>query len=295
MPKLGKYSPILNCVFYLYETKADAEVGAKSGGTGFLVSVPSTHRSGHVHVHGVTNWHVAVKPPRPCPCIRINTHSGKPAIFEFSSQDWTFISGKYDVAVSPPLKIQGSGHKASYLDINSFFLTPDQEREDEVGPAEDVFMVGRFIDYDGIEANDPAFRFGHISIMSAQISQATGFRGRSIILDMHSRSGFSGSPVFVFRTLGSHFIEQAPPGSVLTGGGHYMKLLGIHWGQFPELWELKNNLSESAIRESSLVTDGAYVNGLSGMTCVIPAVSIAEVLSRPELSAMRDESDHRSP
>jgi hypothetical protein len=93
--------------------------------------------------------------------------------------------------------------------------------------------------------------------------------------------------IFIFRTLGSHFLEPAQQGQVLTGGGHYLKLLGIHWGQFPEEWKLKNLPSESEAHKASLITDGKYVLGLSGMTCVIPAACILEVLNLPELDEMR--------
>src|SRR5947209_5313437 len=66
-----------------------------------------------------------------------------------------------------------------------------------VNAADDIFMVGRFVDYDGVETDVLSVRFGHISIIDAQIRQSTNYRGRSIIVDMHSRTGYSGSPVFV--------------------------------------------------------------------------------------------------
>ncbi len=146
------------------------------------------------------------------PCIRLNTHSGKSEVIEFETHEWLFEPNGNDIAVSPPLKIKKQINKQSFLDINSFFLTPEQELRDEIGPADDVFMIGCFIDYDGIETNVPACRFGHISIMDAKIVQdQTGFLGRSILLDMNSRTGFSGSPVFIFRTLGSHFLDEPQP------------------------------------------------------------------------------------
>lgn len=241
MPKLGKYSGILDTVFFLYENRDDAEKGVQSGGTGFLIAVPSKRwPDNFVHIHGVTNWHVAVFGANspPTPCVRVNVRGSKPEVFEFDSSEWIFKPGGPDVAISPPLRLTAS-HQAIYLESNSFILSAADEKEHEIGPAEDVFMIGRFVDYDGTEQNAPALRFGHISIMDAKVQQLTGYAGRSIVVDMHSRSGFSGSPVFVYRTLGSHFIEPGKPGQVLTGGGHYLKLLGIHWGQFPESWELK--------------------------------------------------------
>jgi len=66
------------------------------------------------------------------------------------------------------------------------------------------------------------------------------------------------------------------------------KFLGIHWGQFPEKWELKNAREISESRQKNLITDGAHVEGMSGMTCVIPAWKIAEVLDMPALKKQRE-------
>lgn len=75
-----------------------------------------------------------------------------------------------------------------------------------------------------------------------------------------------------------------------------MKLLGIHWGQFPEVWELENPYaSKSIIHDASLVTDGAYVKGFSGMTCVIPAVCIVKLLKSAMVEGQRTDTNYHLP
>jgi hypothetical protein len=288
MPQLDQYEKLLEAVVFLYENKADAEAGVDSGGTGFLVALPMKRWANRVHVHAVTNWHVAVSgvDSPPTPCVRINTIAGKPEVFEFDAGEWIFKPSGPDVAISPPLATS-ENHKISFLG-KEWFLTSEKERQAKVGLGDDTFMVGRFVDYDGVEQNEPAVRFGHISITSANIHQQTGYAGRSIVLDMHSRSGFSGSPVFVYRTLGSKFFDPQP-GKFLQGGGHFLELLGIHWGQFPEIWEIgKDKKIKSQI---GLITDGSYVEGLSVMTCVIPAQAIIDLLNDPQLERMREENE----
>jgi hypothetical protein len=242
----------------------------------------------------VTNHHVAVYNGvgAPAPVIRINRRQGSPEIFDFDPAEWIFRPQWHDIAVSPPLPIDPEQHDAIGLEGNSWWLTEPQEAADEIGPLDDVFMVGRFIDYDGAETNAPAARLGHISVMHAPVEQPNGFRGRSIIVDVHSRSGFSGSPVFVYRTLGSHFI-QGGPGTILTNVSHYVKLLGILWGQFPEQWELRNEEAKrEASHSASLITKGQYVSGWSGMSTVIPSAYIADlVLNDPRLREMRAKQD----
>ena len=66
------------------------------------------------------------------------------------------------------------------------------------------------------------------------------------------------------------------------------KLLGIHWGQFPERWELRDGAKLAESRED-LIVEGGYVEGMSGMTCVIPAWQIMEVLDMPILKKLRHQ------
>lgn len=288
MPQLGRYKWILDMVFFLYASEEDALIGRAYGGTGFLVSVPSKRwPDQYHHHHGVTNWHVACDGG--FSVIRVNGLSGKPEAFSFGPEDWIFRPRNHDIAISPPLLLRTDTHKIETAGA-SVLLTTEDEVSQDINAAEDVFMVGRFVDYDGVETNVPSFRFGHISIINAKIKQPTGYLGRSIVVDMHSRTGYSGSPVFVYRTAGSRFIEGgAGPEARFVMGGHYLKILGIHWGQFPEQWEIRSGAVKAGTNKSaSLITDGHYVEGLSGMTCVAPSSAILDILYGPELTQMRE-------
>ena len=114
----------------------------------------------------------------------------------------------------------------------------------------------------------------------------------SYVVDMHSRTGFSGSPVFAYRTLGSDLANplaglkfqsfDAKQAEYRHEIGQLQaetkfRFLGILWGQFPKSWEL-NNLHKLGARREHLIIDGAYVEGWSGMSCVIPAWQVLEVL-----------------
>lgn len=229
MPKLGEYRFILDNVGFLYRTPEQAAQGRKAGGTGFFVAVPSQKApDAFHHIYLVTNFHVARGEAR---TVRVNTRDGKGDLITVAN--WVSVPGGPDVAVSP-VSLDPRRHVVEALRADSWLVTREEVSRLEVDVGDDVFMVGRFVDHDGGQTNRPSLRFGHISMMDAAIRQNTGYSGSSFVIDMHSRSGYSGSPVFVYRTTGSIFTQ---PGT-LTGGGHLMKLLGIHWGQFPELWEL---------------------------------------------------------
>jgi hypothetical protein len=87
--------------------------------------------------------------------------------------------------------------------------------------------------------------------------------------------------VFVYRAPGDDFTSHD-----IMRMERFIYLLGIQWGQFPELWEFERGLDGEASRRQGLVVEGAYIKGMSGMTCVIPAWWIDELLDRTGMYAM---------
>jgi hypothetical protein len=305
MPKIPEQ--VIHSVFYLYASREDALAGRNPGGTGFIVQqmVPGVAP----FIYGVSNWHVVCDGG--WSVIRLNRNDGGVDVIELGPEDWEFLPGKYDVAIVP-LNPDTAIHKYSTIPTHLFAKRPDPT---DFSVGDDVFMIGLFVDHDGTTTNVPSARFGNISMLPnerAKIEQPTGYKGVSYVVDMHSRSGFSGSPVFVYRTFGSdltegafghpfenfavdHPIELDHLGTSRNSGrlrvNTLFNFLGIHWGQFPETWELrdKSKLAESNKRQH-LVTEGGYVEGLSGMTCVIPAWEILEVLNMPKFKTDRDRA-----
>lgn len=281
MPKLGK--KILKSVFYLYKNRQDAEKGENFGGTGFIVGIESEVQKNSHYLYAVTNWHVALKGNS---VIRVNLKDGGVDIFELAPDDWHFIPQKDDIAITSSFPLNSKIHDYTHIPT-SLFCTNEKYDELEVGPGDDVFMVGRFINHDGKETNVPAVRFGNISVNPSQIMQPTKYMGDSYIIDLHSRSGFSGSPVFFFRTPANNL----DAGSNITISSSILLLLGLHWGQFPEYMPLEEVKDMTAAEQNSFITDGKNVKGLSGMTCVIPAWILLDFLNRPEFKKQREEHD----
>jgi hypothetical protein len=299
MPKIPPR--VIDSVFYLYANREDALAGKNPGGTGFVVEYRGGVLGRTRLYYGVTNWHVACR--NGDSVIRLNNRGGGIDVIELGPEDWEFLPGRYDVA-AVPVSVDNNVHEVSSIPTHMFV----EERSHQIGVGEDTFMIGLFLDHDGIITNVPSARFGHVSMLPnphATIEQPTGYRGVSYVVDMHSRTGFSGSPVFAYRTFGSdltelfghrfdHFELDDPSSRTRKSGSltvHTMfKFLGIHWGQFPEMWELhdKSKLQES--RKSHLVTEGGYVEGMSGMTCVIPAWHVLEPLDIPKLKTPREEA-----
>jgi hypothetical protein len=271
---------LLNCAFYLYKDKADALAGTDAGGTGFFLALPTPDGLGHHY--GITNYHVAVSGGYSC--IRINRVSGLEVI-EFGPDDWFFEPGKDDVAVVP-LDIRQQGQIATFIGEN-LLLHPPAAAEERIGPGDDVFMVGRFVDLDARQTNIPAVRFGNISTLPVPLEQPNGYKGLCYCVDMHSRTGYSGSPVFVYRTPGNT-LEWAMTGGPIQIGKSVLAILGIHCGQFPE--ELPIKKKQKKVSKEAALSEKAYeeyIEGMSGMTCVIPAWRIGELLHREDLVEQR--------
>jgi hypothetical protein len=276
-------SPVLNCVFYLYKDKATAQAGIDAGGTGFFLAMPTADGLGHHY--GVTNWHVAVK--NGFSCIRINAANG-PEVIELDPADWVFEPGSDDIAIAP-LSIRRPEQVAMFVGTQ-IMLNRDNVASERIGPGDDVFMVGCFVDLNMRLTNVPAVRFGNISTYPVPITQPTGYdKGVGYCVDMHSRTGYSGSPVFVYRTPGNSLEWLLTDGPVVIGRGFFL-LLGIHWGQFPEALPIRRT-KRATPRESSNTKDlyEEYVEGMSGMTCVVPAWRIADVLNHDTLKNQRQK------
>ena len=283
---------ILNNVFYLYESEEDAKIGKKFGGTGFLVSVNTELMpAGRACIYAVTNWHVACRDGYSV--IRLNTLSGGTDIFPFESHEWDF-DPRYDIAVCP-LDVDFTKHILAITQIDDAVNSVYMQRYN-IGLGDEVFMIGRFVDHDGGQSNRPTARFGHISLMPSPIEQPNGLMADSYCIDVHSRTGYSGSPVFVYRTPTGNLElarDNAGKHPLASLGPAFLGLLGIHWGQFPELWRIQGDhiISEEPADHGTLVLEGHYVKGMSGMTCVLPATCISEVLNMPAVRNKRLEAE----
>ncbi len=286
MPRIP--TEILGSVFYLYKTPEDAESGSEYGGTGFFIGVPSKTDPRYSHVYAITNYHTVFE--HGYTTIRINTVNGIPDFLELIPDvDWKYLPGGGDVTVCPIHQhLKGDYHKLIYIPIR-LFATKSIVDDKNIGIGDDVFMVGRFIKRDGAPTDSPAVRFGNISVMPTHIEPMSNGIKDSYCIDLHSRSGFSGSPVWVYRTPGNDIETSMRTGHAVLSGG-FLFFLGIHWGQFPELWEItdKDKLKEAT---SGLITEGKYIKGVSGMTCVMPPEPILEALNIQSLKDAQSRDD----
>jgi hypothetical protein len=193
MPRLR--DSFLNQVLFLYQTRADAESNAPLGGSAFLVGRKVSHGGFYVP-YLVSNRHVV---EGHCHHVRINRRDGGACVISTHPEEWFFHPGGYDIAV---MCFSGLLDRAIYSFVaEEDFITKKNIEDYDIGIGDDVFMIGRFVNHQGKENIRQAVRFGSISMMLENIYADSGSPPmESFAVEMRSRTGFSGSPVHVYRT-----------------------------------------------------------------------------------------------
>ena len=327
MPRLNP--TFKQMVFFLYgrDPKTSKVVGPL--GSGFFVALEGVRSKNWYmrHFYAVTCWHVAVQ--NGASIIRINTTNGKSRFIELEPHEWQFIPGGDDLCAADITDRFSSDDQASSLPANLLITKVFAETEDlEIG--EDGFMLGLFAEQPGIHHNMVAARFGNISLLAnndAPIEQPNRQKRPSHIFDMRSRPGFSGSPVFAYRTPGGDLrsatergrdkaFRRRARGRPFGGPTHddfgnqlfdrsyaydaqddweteantFLMLLGIHAGQYPEKIEARK-IKRTQAENDDVIRDRDKLRIPSSMAVVVPSWEIWNLLNLPIFQVERDRRD----
>lgn len=206
---------ILSCCFFLYKSAEDAETESRIGGTAFAVCVPLEGNPVMMRQYAVTAKHVI---DAGCFFARINNQEGSFDVYEvgpWQSAQPDANGLLADVAVAPltiPLRANLQPMPAG------IGLWRERFEGEDYGVGDAVFMIGRLLGHEGKDVNQPAVRFGNISLVPRDPVWNYSLKADSetILVEMHSEGGFSGSPVFVYKD-GKPF-------------GPTTRILGVDWG-----------------------------------------------------------------
>lgn len=149
------------------------------------------------------------------------------------------------------------------------------------GAGDEVVMLPRFLGYDGADENQPAARFGHLAMAATvPIENSWGFTQSSFLIECRSVSGFSGSPVFIYRvqsTVGGGLV----PIGVDRGKGSLPRLLGIDWGNLDHVGR-----NDYAIDWSEPDAAVSFPRR-SGMMVAVPAWRLAQLLDSTDVQTVQ--------
>lgn len=270
-------------VFFLFSDENTEPLG-----TGFIVerAASAIFRQ---HYYAVSNFHVVKDGPK-ASIIRLNNADSTSRFLKYSSDDWIHVpSGDDLVAIDITDEFDQTNRNVAAIH-ESYFLKPFDVEARGINPGENAFMIGLLVDHGGKSRNIPAARFGNLTQLATSenpILQPTGFASASHLVDMRSRTGFSGSPVFAYRTQMDHLdrVLRGHEGSHFSSNSSsdaFVSLLGVHCGQ---------------LNEPLLATDrqsNRYTFSLpSSVTIVVPAWRISELLDRPEFQYLRDQRERQ--
>lgn len=248
-------------------------------GTAFVVQVPYDETSGYLHL--VTAKHVADAVGTNF-IIGFNGKDGKPLFVKNGGVTWYFHpteSDSVDAAVMPFASARISEYDISPVPVEIF---ADEARisEFDIGLGDEIFSVGLFTRYFGRATHIPIVRTGNIAMMPREPVPLGPFGLAEVYLaEGRSIGGLSGSPVFCWNTVKMPCVDHHGQVKYVAGVGQ-IHLLGLVHGH----WDLPVDFTELERSEA--------VN--MGVSIVIPAKKILEILNGPTLARARKEAFQRS-
>lgn len=246
------------------------------GGTAFLVDVEMEKGAGYKHI--ITAKHVAEAIEETQGVIAMNGKDGEPLFFRTGEHKWYYHpteADSVDVAVMPFLSARI--HEYDVLGLpEEIFATDEVIAESDIGPGDELFIVGLFTKFYGQTKLTPIVRTGNLAMMPTDKLPVNGFEPMEAYLaEGRSIGGLSGSPVFARNTI--KYPAQTRDGNLTyfsaLGKPHLLGLVHGHW-------DLPVSFSETQKREA--------VN--MGVSIVVPAKKILETLYHPDLVARREEA-----
>jgi hypothetical protein len=274
MPRIN--DQYLDSAIYLYPSVQAAEKGEAAGGSGVLVAVPAQRLPvDMLFTYAVTNSHVVREGKSTV--VRVNSASGGLTIKNIPGESWLHHPDGDDVAVA----VWGENRDVKIKVVRTTqFMSRDILAAEEIGPGDDVVVVGRLVTHEGRQRNTPVARFGHIAMMPYEtIRTRRGHDQESFLVESRSISGFSGSPVFIIRNPGSW-----RPGTNVLSDRYVWWLLGIDWGH------LNNKHNRDSVVDATDRQIGEVASN-TGFMCVVPAWRILDLLNHPTLVDGRERNE----
>ncbi|MCH8316310.1 MAG: hypothetical protein IIA64_10090 [Planctomycetes bacterium] len=226
--------------------------------------------------------------------VRLNLTSGGIKTVESQLSDWRFHPTK-EVDAAALLVPKSWLKELDHSMLTEYSIADDAVVQDHgIGPGQDVFITGLFINHYGQRRNIPIIRVGNIAAMPEEkvrmkLDRNTCISAHAYLIELRSIKGLSGSPVFTYRdswegpltgeltnmsnysfTTGSRLIDQTPIFTTGTPSYYWLGLVHGHW----DVEIVRSDIED--------IDDGIkeYVN--TGIAIVVPATDVWEVLDHPD-------------
>jgi hypothetical protein len=242
-------------------------------GTVFVVSVSDDNYSGVLHL--ITARHVAEAVGDEGWVLAFNGTDGMPRFIKNGGgMRWFFhpTDEAVDVAILPFASAIVNKYDLQHIPVE-MFATEERIEEYSIGLGDEIIVVGLFTEFFGTSHLIPIVRTGNIAMMP--IDKLLSSRGPIEVYLAEGRSigGLSGSPVLCRSTV--NLDMQTPTGEParMSGLGP-MHLLGLMIGH----WDMPVDFSDEDQPKA--------IN--MGVSAIVPAKVILEVLNNPQLVQLRE-------
>jgi len=252
-------------------------------GSGFVVDVPGTH--GNSHLYLVTAKHIADR-LECCPVVMgFSYKDGTKALLEADSVHWyahPTDAGAVDAAVTPFGPFQSDLLNLEPIPEH-LFASPEEMRDSRIAVGDEIAAIEVFTRFSHQDRHLPIIRTGNLAMLPTLSIPVKNFEPMEAYVA--EIEGLSGSPVWVrpadyFNAAQKDGSEEKPP--VPFNGDTDMLFLGLLHGRWA--------VSKAAIEgQSAQYTEKM----ISGMSIIVPAHKILEVINQPELAAMRTKNDEK--
>lgn len=282
---------VRKCVLFIgvHEPDLPAEPEPLWGGTGFIVAVPGgpgyhavekegprTLTTWHTSAVMVTARHVAKKLEGKEFFLRANKTDGTSKIIEghADARWWYHPTEEKYVDAAVIVFPYGALPDLDIMPIPLPLFADDEKIEEcHIGTGDEVFVTGLFTKVVETGKNQPIVRIGTVAMMPGEkIPFKDGFLIDAHLIELPSIGGLSGSPVFVRETLSTPLMDE--PGSPHWKPGRRMHGVGpiMFFGSVIGHWEVPSGFNISTAEAINM-----------GISPVVPAKKIAEIIMQPEL------------
>ncbi len=246
-------------------------------GTVFVVSVPFDDHSGCLHL--VTAKHVALALQNGEAVVAMNGKDGLPLFMKNEGKGWFFHPDdqSVDVAVLPMASLRLPEYEYQDIPVNEF-ATAERLHRYGIGLGDEIINIGLFTPFIGGRRLTPIVRTGTLAMMpEGRLPHPKYGSVEAYLAEGRSIGGLSGSPVFVRNTV--HLPVRTQDGELANlsdlGTFHLLGLMLGHWDAPPDFSD----------------PEGRSVN--MGISLIVPAYKILEVLFSPELIYVRQKAFER--
>ncbi len=164
---------------------------------------------------------------------------------------------------------------------DSMFVTDEKIKQLDLGIGDEINVVGLFTRFHGSDKHVPIVRTGNVAMMPSERVPIEKNKEMDVYLaEGRSIGGLSGSPVFIRESLNTPMHDDKGNVKFFMGQGR-IHLLGLMHGH----WETDTFPAKFQREQVEAVN--------MGISIVVPAQKIWEVLHHPELVQMRKTFDEK--